>query len=65
VLPEELAESPTLAQLAHDNQADAGGDSGILKIDLHKGVEGELKGLVLFITLGVSLRSTFIASKPA
>jgi hypothetical protein len=32
------------------NQAAVGGDAGTLEIDLDAGVEGELKGLTLYLT---------------
>ena len=42
--PEPLVEFP------HQDQAAVRGDPGALEIDLQRGVEGELKGLVLYLT---------------
>jgi hypothetical protein len=53
VLSHQIAEAQTLVQLANQNQAAVGGDSGSLEIDLQRSVQGELKGLVLFVTHGV------------
>jgi hypothetical protein len=50
VLADPIAEAQTLVQLAHQNQAAVGGDSGSLEIDLQSSVERKLKGLVLFVT---------------
>jgi hypothetical protein len=53
VLRDELAESQTFVQLAHQGQAAVGGDSRSLEIDLPASVEGELKGLVWLLTHSV------------
>jgi hypothetical protein len=50
VLADQIAEAQTLVQLANQNQAAVGGDSGSLEIDLQSSVERKLKGLVLFVT---------------
>ena len=49
-LSDQMAEGQTRVQLANQNQAAVGGDSGSLEIDLQRSVERELKGLVLFVT---------------
>jgi hypothetical protein len=50
VLWDEISQAESLVQFADHNQAPVGGDSGTLEIDLPRSVEGELKGLVLFLT---------------
>ena len=46
-------------------QTAVGSDAGTLEIDLERGVEGELKGLILYPPpLGTELRSVFIAFEP-
>lgn len=36
--------------LAHQDQAAVGFDAGTLEIDLERGIEGELKKLILYLT---------------
>jgi hypothetical protein len=50
VLFDEFTEAQAFVQLTHQNQATIGGDPRSLEIDLQRGVERELKGLVLFVT---------------
>ena len=46
-------------------RAAVGSDAGTLEIDLERGVEGELKQPILYLThLGTYLRSVFIAFTP-
>jgi hypothetical protein len=52
VLGDEIAEAQTFIQLAHQNEAAVGGDARSLEIDLQRGIEGELKGLILFSPIG-------------
>jgi hypothetical protein len=47
---DQFTQTETLVQLPHQNQATVGGDPRPLEIDLQGSVEGELKGLVLFLT---------------
>jgi hypothetical protein len=53
VLWDEISQAESLVPFADHNQAPVGGDSGTLEIDLPRSVEGELKGLVLFLTHSV------------
>jgi hypothetical protein len=50
VLLDEFSEAKSLVEFPHQNQAAVGGDAGTLGIDLERGVEGELKGLTLYLT---------------
>lgn len=50
VLRDEVAESQTFVLLAYQNQATIGGDSRSLEIHLQRGIEGELKRLILCLT---------------
>ena len=50
MLRDELAESQTFVQLAHQRQAAIGGDSRSLGTDIQGSVKGELKGLVWLLT---------------
>jgi hypothetical protein len=50
MLLDQFSEPESLVEFAHQDQAAVGGDPGTLEIDLERGVEGELKGLVLFVT---------------
>jgi hypothetical protein len=50
VFLDEFPEPESLIQFAYPNQAAVRGDSGILEIDLRRGVEGELKVLTLTFT---------------
>jgi hypothetical protein len=43
VLFDEFSEAESLVEFAHQNQAVVGGDAGPLKLDLERGIEGELK----------------------
>jgi hypothetical protein len=58
VLGDEFAEAQTLVQLTHQDQAAVGSNAGTLEIDLERGVERELKGLILFLTHWVSSSGT-------
>jgi hypothetical protein len=60
----QFSEPESLAEFAHQDQAAVGlpprgfgrrvgSDAGALEIDLERGVEGELKWLVLYLTLWV------------
>jgi hypothetical protein len=51
---DEFPEAEPLVQFADHNQATVGSDPRSLEIDLQRGVEGELKGLILFLTHWVS-----------
>jgi len=53
MLFDELSEPQSLVQFPDHNQAAIGGDPRSLEIDLERGVERELKGLVLFVTHSV------------
>jgi hypothetical protein len=50
MLINEASELQPFVQLAHPDQASVGSDPRSLKIDLEESMEGELKGLVLFLT---------------
>jgi hypothetical protein len=50
VLRDELAESQTFVQLAHQGQAAVGGDSRSPETDLQGNLKGKLKGLVWLLT---------------
>jgi hypothetical protein len=50
VLFDEFSEAQSLVDFAYQNEAAVGGDAGTLKIDLERGIEGELKGLILYLT---------------
>jgi hypothetical protein len=50
MLSDEFAQTQTFVQPPHKNQATARGDPQSLEIDLQGSIEGELKGLVLFLT---------------
>jgi hypothetical protein len=49
-VPYAISQAESLVPFADHNPAPVGGDSGTLEIDLPRSVEGELKGLVLFLT---------------
>jgi hypothetical protein len=53
VLFDEFTEAQAFVQLTHQNQTTIRGDPRSLEIDLQRGVERELKWLVLFVTHGV------------
>ena len=53
MLFDEFSEAESLAEFPHQNYAAVGGDAGTLEIDLERGVEGELKGLILCLTYWV------------
>jgi hypothetical protein len=46
---DQFSEAESLVELAHQNEATVGGDPRSLEIDLQGAIEGELKGLVLFL----------------
>jgi hypothetical protein len=50
MLLDQFSEPQSLVEFAHQDQAAVGGDAGTLESDLERGVEGELKGLVLYLT---------------
>ena len=50
MLFDEFSEAEALVEFAHQDQAAVGGDAGTLEIDPERSVEGELKGLVLYLT---------------
>ena len=50
MLRDQFAEPESLVEFAHQDQAAVGSDARTLEIDLERGVEGELKGLVLYLT---------------
>ena len=63
---DKFSEAESLVEFAHQNQAAVGGDAGTLKIDLERGIEGELKRADLVShPLGTDPRSIFIAFTPA
>jgi hypothetical protein len=65
MLLDQLSEPESLVKLAHQDQAAVGRDAGTLKIDLERGVEGELKRLVWAFTLGIYLRKISNPFTPA
>lgn len=65
VFLDELLQTQSLIQLAHQNQATIGSHSRSLEINLQRSIEQELKGLILFLTQGTDLSSVFIAFTPA
>jgi hypothetical protein len=66
VFGDERTQSPTLIQLAHQQQTTIGSDARSLEIDSQRGIEGELKGLVLRLThwIEASVRGVRLLSKP-
>ena len=50
MLFDQFSEPESLIKLVHQDQAAVRGDAGTLEIDLERGVEGELKGLILYLT---------------
>ncbi len=50
---DQFSEPEPLVELAHQDQAAVRGDAGPLEIDPERGLERELKGLILFLTLWV------------
>ena len=52
MLFDQFSEPESLVEFAHQDQAAVGGDTGTLEIDHERGVEGELKGLILNLTPG-------------
>jgi len=50
VLFDEFSEAESLVEFPHQNQSAVGGYAGTLEIDLESGIEGELKGLILYLT---------------
>jgi len=59
MLLDQLSEPESLVELAHQDQAAVGRDAGTLKIDLERGVEGELKRLVWAFTHWASTSGRF------
>lgn len=56
-------ERPVCVEFTHQDQAAVGSDAGTLEIDLERGVEGEIKGLILYPTpLGTGLRKRLQAA---
>jgi hypothetical protein len=49
MLFDRFSEPESLVEFAHQDQAAVGSDSAILEINLERGVEGELKGLILYL----------------
>jgi len=45
MLLDQFSKPESLVEFAHQDQAAVGSDARTLKIDLERGVEGELKGL--------------------
>jgi len=50
---DQYSEPESLIKFAHQDEAAVRGDAGTLAIDLGRGVEGELEGLILYFTNGV------------
>jgi hypothetical protein len=50
MLFDQCSEPESLIKFAHQDEAAVRGDAGTLEIDLERGVEGELKGLILYFT---------------
>jgi len=50
MLLDQFSKPESLAEFAHQDQAAVGSDAGTLKIDLERGIEGELEGLILCLT---------------
>ena len=50
MLFDQFSEPELLVEFAHQDQAAVGSNAGTLEIDLERGVEGELKGLILALT---------------
>ena len=44
---DEFSEPDSLVEFVHQDQAAVGSEAGTLEIDLERGAEGELRGLVL------------------
>ncbi len=53
LLLDEFLQTQSLIQLSNQNQAAIGSHSRSLEVDLQGSIEGELKGLILFLTYGV------------
>jgi hypothetical protein len=47
---DQFSEPESLVEFPHQDQAAVGSDAGTLEIDLERGVAGELKGLILYLT---------------
>ena len=58
---DEFAQPQAFIQLSHHEQATVGGYSRSLEIDLQRGVERELKGLVLLFTHWVQASGVYFA----
>jgi len=54
MLLDQFSKPESLVEFAHQDQAAVGSDARTLKIDLERGVEGELKGLFWAFTHWVS-----------
>jgi hypothetical protein len=69
MLRDQFAESEPLVEFAHQDQATVRSDAGALELDLERGVEGELKGPILYLTMSTSdsriVRSVSNASSSA
>ena len=50
MLLDEFTKSETFVQLAYQHQTTIGSEPRPLEIDLQRGVEGKLKGLILYLT---------------
>jgi hypothetical protein len=50
MLRDQFAESEPLVEFAHQDKATVRSDSGALELDLERGVEGELKRRILYLT---------------
>jgi hypothetical protein len=65
VFADEFAQPQAFIQLAHHEQATVGRHSRSLQIDFQRGVEGELKRLILLFTHWVQASGASVApSKP-
>jgi hypothetical protein len=55
MLFDEISQPQPFVQIAHQDQATIGGDPRSLEVHFQGGMEGKLKGLILFLTHWVSL----------
>src|ERR1039458_2079032 len=60
MLRDQFAEPEPLVEFTHQDQATFRSDAGALELDLERGVEGELKGPILYLTHWVLTSRTFL-----
>jgi len=64
MLLDQFSEPESLVEFAHQNQAAVGSDARALEIDLERGVEGELKGLLgTWIPFALIFAATYLTGR--